>query len=143
MKHVMTAAVLIAASLTSLPSQAGVSISVGEPGFYGQIDIGGYPPPQLISPQPIIVQPVPVAAPPIYLRVPPGHMKHWDRYCRQYGACGRQVYFVRDDWYNRVYVPHYHEYHHDNGRHEGWKRDHRDDRHDDRRDEWHGDHRDH
>lgn len=143
MKHVMTAAVLIAASLTSLPSQAGVSISVGEPGFYGQIDIGGYPPPQLISPQPIIVQPVPVAAPPIYLRVPPGHMKHWDRYCRQYGACGRQVYFVRDDWYNRVYAPHYREYHHDNGRHEGWKRDHRDDRHDDHRDEWHGDHRDH
>ncbi|AXE30684.1 hypothetical protein DK842_12740 [Chromobacterium phragmitis] len=120
MKHVMTAAMLIAASLTSLPSQAGVSISVGEPGFYGQIDIGGYPPPQLIYPQPVVIQPAVAVMPPLYLRVPPGHIKQWGRYCGRYGACGRKVYFVRDDWYNRVYAPRYREYHHDHGRHEGW-----------------------
>ncbi|WP_233492844.1 hypothetical protein [Chromobacterium sp. ATCC 53434] len=137
MKHVMTAAVMIAASLASLPSQAGVSISVGEPGFYGQIDIGGVPAPQVLYPQPVIVQPVPVVAPPIYLRVPPDHARHWNRYCMQYHACNRRVFFVKDDWYNRVYVPHYRQYHHDNGRHEGWRddhHDHHDEHHDDR---WH------
>jgi len=44
---------LAAASLTTLtmPAHAadvGVSISVGQPGFYGQIDIGDFPQPQLI-----------------------------------------------------------------------------------------------
>ncbi|POZ62090.1 hypothetical protein [Chromobacterium alticapitis] len=135
MKHVMTAAALIAASLFSLPTQAAVSISVGEPGFYGQIDIGGAPAPQVIYQQPVMIQPVPVAEPPIYLRVPPGHMKHWDRYCREYHACNRRVYFIRDEWYRQVYAPHYREHHHDNGRHEGQ-------RHDDwQHESWHGDHR--
>jgi hypothetical protein len=26
-----------------------------------------------------------------------------------YSACGMPVYFVTDDWYDRVYVPHYRE----------------------------------
>lgn len=126
MKHVMTAAALLAASLFSLPSQAAVSIRVGEPGFYGQIDIGGLPAPQLVYPQAVVVQPAVAVLPPLYLRVPPGHIKHWERYCGRYGACGRQVYFVRDEWYKQVYAPHYREYHHDNGRHEGWHGEHRD-----------------
>jgi len=28
-------------------------------------------------------------------------------YCPKYNACGRPVYFVRDRWYNEVYVPQY------------------------------------
>ena len=136
MKHVMTAAALIAASLFSLPSQAanvGVSISVGQPGFYGQIDIGGYPPPQVVYPQPVVIQPAPVAMPPLYLRVPPAHMQHWSRYCREYHACGRRVFFVRDDWYSRVYVPHYqqrHFPHHDGYEHRDHHEEHRDEHRD-------------
>jgi hypothetical protein len=87
----------------------GVSINIGEPGFYGQIEIGNFPQPQLIYSQPVVIQRAPefVSAPPIYLHVPPGHEKHWSKHCAQYNACGRPVYFVRDDWYNREYVPRY------------------------------------
>ena len=46
----------------------GVTISLGEPGFYGKIDIGNFPQPQLIYPQPVVIQRAPefVSAPPIY-----------------------------------------------------------------------------
>jgi hypothetical protein len=87
----------------------GVSISIGQPGFYGQLDIGNFPQPQLVYPQPIVIRQSPefVSAQPIYLHVPPGHERHWSKHCAQYNACGRPVYFVRDDWYNNEYVPRY------------------------------------
>lgn len=99
-------------SCSALAGDVGVSISVGQPGFYGRLDIGGYPPPALIYPQPVIIAPAPAYAPVVYLRVPPGHRKHWARYCHHYGACAQPVYFVRHDWYLREYVPHYHRHHH-------------------------------
>lgn len=92
--------------------QAGVSVSIGEPGFYGRIDIGGYPVPRLLYPEPIIVHRVHTWNPPIYLRVPPRHAKRWYKYCDRYNACGRPVYFIDDGWYNQVYVPRYRERHH-------------------------------
>jgi len=97
----------------ALAADVGVSVSVGQPGFYGRIDIGNFPQPQVIYPQPVVIQRVPVAvAPqPIYLRVPPGHAKNWRKHCHKYDACGQPVYFVRDDWYNNVYVPRYREEH--------------------------------
>ena len=99
-------------------AQVGVSVNIGEPGFYGQINIGDFPQPQVIYSQPVIVDHVPESyGPPMYLRVPPGYEKHWSRHCEQYNACGHRVYFVRDDWYRNQVVPHYH---HDEGRHEGW-----------------------
>lgn len=91
-------------------ADAGVVVSVGQPGFYGQIVLGNaYPAPQLIYPQPVIIQPTSAAIvqPPMYLRVPSGHIKQWGRYCGGYGACGRQVYFVQNTWYQHVYVPRY------------------------------------
>jgi len=91
--------------------RAGVSISIGEPGFYGRLDIGGYPAPRLIHPDPVIVHRVKTWYPPIYLRVPPGHIKNWYRYCDRYGACGRPVYFIDDGWYNDVYAPRYRSHH--------------------------------
>jgi hypothetical protein len=48
--------------------------------------------------------------------VPPGHEKHWNKHCAEYNACGRPVYFVRDDWYNNEYVPHYQHDRDDHGR---------------------------
>lgn len=141
MKRILLASALTIAAL-SAHAAVGVSINVGEPGFYGRIDIGDYPPPVVVYEQPILVRHIAVPPPPIYLRVPPGHARHWSRYCARYNACGVPVYFVQDRWYNDVYVPRYrdrHEYEHDNDRgprghgdhgHEG--RDHGDHGHSDR-----------
>lgn len=117
MKKFLLAAAIVAAaaSLTTpaLAADVGVSIQIGEPGFYGRLDIGDYPPPRLIYRRPIIIERVPMGRPPIYLRVPSGHAKHWSKHCREYGACGESVYFVQDSWYNREYVPRYQEQHRD------------------------------
>lgn len=115
------------------------------PGVYGQVVIGGRPPPPLVVPQPVLVEPVPVGvAPPepIYLHVPPGHQRHWRKHCHEYHACGRPVYFVRSAEYDpgfdrdRWEREHGHDHdrdHHDHGHHG-----------DDRDDHDHGDHdRDH
>ena len=112
MRLFISAAILAATLLAALPgrTEAGVSISIGEPHFYGRIDIGGYPPPRLIYEQPVIVRKVKVWNPPVYVRVPPAHRTSWYRYCGQYDACGRPVYFVDDAWYREVYVPRYREY---------------------------------
>ncbi len=97
-------------SLLAGSAAAAVSISVGEPGFYGRIDIGSAPPPQVVYANPIVVAPVMGRAyDPVYLRVPPGHAKNWRNYCHRYDACGRPVYFVQDRWYNDVYAPRYRE----------------------------------
>jgi hypothetical protein len=105
--------ILIALALLTLGSTAqaqtnvGVSVSLGQPGFYGTIDLNNYPAPQVIYAQPRVIQASPVIVEPVYLRVPPGHRRHWDRYCGRYDACNRPVYFVSDNWYNKVYVPQY------------------------------------
>lgn len=102
-----------AASALVMPAQAadvGVSISLGQPGFYGRIDLGNAPRPALVYTQPMWIERTSAYVEPVYLRVPPGHQKNWRRYCHQYGACGQPVYFVRDDWYRNTYVPHYREY---------------------------------
>lgn len=140
MKRFFVAAALTAATLgtPALATDVGVSINIGQPGFYGRLDIGGFPPPVLLYPQPVVIERVPVARPPLYLRVPPGHAKHWRKHCHEYGACGERVYFVRDDWYNHEYIPRYRERH---GHRHGYDRDERRDdfRHDDRHD--HHEHR--
>lgn len=88
-------------------AQVGVSVSVGQPGFYGRIDIGDYPRPALIYRQPMVINPVPPGMAPVYLRVPPGHAKNWRKHCHRYDACGVPAYFVTDSWYQREYVPRY------------------------------------
>jgi hypothetical protein len=113
MKRLMIAAVIVAATFTPqvFAADVGVSVSIGQPGFYGRLDIGGYPQPQVIYRQPIMVERVPMNREPVYLRVPPGHAKHWSKHCREYNACGERVYFVQDNWYNREYAPRYQEQH--------------------------------
>ena len=111
MKRFLIVAALVTIAVPALASDVGVSVSIGQPGFYGQIDIGNYPQPRLIYPAPVMVQPMPIGMvpQPIYLRAPPGHRKNWRKHCRKYGACGQPVYFVQDSWYNNVYVPGYRE----------------------------------
>jgi hypothetical protein len=81
----------------ALAADVGVSVSVGQPGFYGRIDIGNFPRPQVIYTHPVVIQPVAVMPQPIYLHVPPGHAKDWRKHCRKYSACNQPVYFVRED----------------------------------------------
>lgn len=129
-RHLFTAALAFATftalagfATNSQAADVGVSVSIGQPGFYGRIDIGSFPHPQLIYPQPIVIQPPPVAIgrQPIYLRVPPGHAKNWARYCHRYNACGQPVYFVQDRWYRDVYAPRYRHERHD--RRDEYRRD--------------------
>lgn len=121
-------------AVPALASEVGVSVSIGQPGFYGRLDIGDYPQPRVIYRQPRIIESVPATRPPIYLRVRPGQAKHWSKYCREYNACEERVFFVQDDWYNREYAPRYQKRHHDKYEQrlaEGLKA-HRDDRDDER-----------
>jgi hypothetical protein len=102
--------VAVVGALVALPSFAAdvsASVAISQPGFYGQINIGDFPRPTVIYAEPLWVQrPRKVVyVEPIYLRVPPGHEKHWSKHCGSYDACGRPVYFVREDWYQTVYVP--------------------------------------
>jgi hypothetical protein len=152
MKQLSFAAALasMAIGASAFGADIGVSINVGEPGFFGRIDLGDAPAPRFINSAPVIGIRVPGVAvgAPIYLHVRPGYERNWRRHCHEYNACGQPVYFVQDSWYNDAYVPHYRERHGDhmdhragredrpdNGGHRG-PGDHRDDgdRHDDHRD---------
>jgi len=137
MKRFLCAAATV---LVTVPAFAAVSVTVGQPGFYGHIDVGTFPPPQVVNVRPVVIQPVPVGVvrEPVYLHVPPGHAKNWKKHCHKYNACGQPVYFVQDNWYNTVYVPEYRNRHgHGNGHDDR----HGDDRHDNNRGDDHG--RDH
>ena len=147
---------LLILSVLTLPAAATVAsaqnvslnaVITGEvvPGVYGQVVIGNGPPPPVVYAQPVLVQPAPVVVgvpPPaaIYLHVPPGHAKNWRRYCREYHACNRPVYFVKSAEYEpgfnmeRWHREHEHERHEEHGRHGDDRGDH------DRRDHDRGDH---
>lgn len=132
MKPLILALSLLAATAPAL-AQTNVSIAVGQPGFYGRLDLGDFGRPNVVYEQPVMVERhTRYVAEPMYLRVPPGHMKNWNKHCRQYNACGRQVYFVRDDWYQNTYAPRYREMHGGRGRDQGPQ--HRDDERGDRDD---------
>lgn len=143
-------AVTLAAGTMSAPAfsaDVGVSVSIGQPGFYGRIDIGNYPYPQprVVYTRPRIVERVYVEREPIYLRVPPGHSKNWGQYCHQYNACDEYVYFVEDNWYQREYAPTYREYHRDNhyGRGDENRENYRENNRGDYEDEHRGNNRNH
>ena len=162
MKKLLAGLALICAAGVA-PAKAadvGVSISIGQPGFYGQLDIGGYGPPQVLYRQPVLVERRNWYPAPVYLRVPQYQYGNWRRYCGMYNACARPVYFVRDDWYRNVYAPRYYREHghgnaygHGNGKGKGnshgrdyaYERDHNYSdrgRYDDQRDNRYDDHRD-
>jgi hypothetical protein len=137
----LIAALALAAAAVAAPSFAGnvgFSISVGEPGFYGEIDVGGYGRPSLIYTEPVVLAPRYRSYAPVYVRAPRDHYRNWGRYCGRYKACSRPVYFVRDEWYSSVYAPRYRQryYGHDSRRDNHWgdRHDRRDGRRDDRND---------
>jgi hypothetical protein len=106
MKRIALFALAAAAVLpASATTNVGVSVGINQPGVYGRIDIGNFPPPVLVYPQPVVIAPTPVAVyqRPIYLYVPPGHQQHWGKHCGRYGACGQPVYFVQESWVREHY----------------------------------------
>jgi hypothetical protein len=107
MKTLILAAAMLAAA-PAFAQQVGVSVTVGQPGFYGRIDLGNFAPPPVVYAEPIIVERnVRYVGAPVYLRVPPGHQKKWSKHCHSYNACGQRVLFVKDDWYTNSYAPRY------------------------------------
>ena len=137
MKKLLAAAALLAASTApAFAADFGVTVGMGDSGYYGRIDIGNYPPPVVVNTQPVIIQQQRTVVEPIYVRVPEGHRKHWAQHCGAYNACGRPVYFVQDHWYHNTYRPRYAQDHsRDHNRGRDWDRnERRDDRRDDRRD---------
>lgn len=140
LKNLLVAAALAAATTAACAADVDVSISVGDPGFYGRLDIGNYPQPVVIYRRPMAVWQVPADRPPIYLRVPPGHAKHWSKHCREYNACDEWVLFVQDNWYTREYLPRYQVQHHERRDEHGDDRDgaHENDRRGDRQDHGRG-----
>ena len=137
MKRLLIAAALAVIAAPTLAADVGLSLSIGQPGFYGHIDIGDFPQPRLIYQQPRVMYRSAMHRPPIYMHVPPGHAKNWPQYCRKYNACNERVYFVQDSWYSQEYVPHY-QNRHDNRndyRRDDYRNDRRDKRGDDRRDD--------
>ena len=150
MKNFVLAASLLLAAASAATASAAVTVSIGQPGFYGRIDVGNYPAPELIYAQPVIVErPQYYSARPIYLRVPPGHAKNWSKHCRRYNACNQEVYFVQDSWYNNQYAPRYRQQHARPPMHRPQPQhgrpgpDRHDDRHDDRPGKGHGHDRGH
>lgn len=91
---------ILAAAPVSAQTSVGVSIGINQPGVYGRIDIGNFPPPAVVYPQPVVIAPSPVAVyqRPVYLYVPPGHQRNWAKHCGRYSACGQPVYFVQETW---------------------------------------------
>ena len=116
-------AIALGALLLSTAQAQSVSVNAvisGQvvPGVYGQVVIGSRPPPPVVYAQPVLVEPVPVAVgvpppEPIYLHVPPGHAKHWSKYCHEYHACNRPVYFVKSAENDPGYHAHKDHGHHD------------------------------
>ena len=137
MKKLLYVALALTGIGVAEASDLSVAIGFSMPGLYGQIDIGGQAPPAVIYPQPVLVMPAPALVEPLYLHVPPGHEKHWRDHCAEYQACGRPVYFVREDWYQREYAPHHHHDEEDEGHAHGHGHGHDHD-HDHEQDHDHG-----
>ena len=55
MKHFLFGAVLATLLGSALAADVGVSVNIGQPGFYGRIDIGNVPQPRVIYAAPVII----------------------------------------------------------------------------------------
>lgn len=110
MRLILIAAVLLVS--VGVCQAGGLEINVllsGEvaPGIYGQVNIGNERPPPLVYTQPMLIEARQASIKPIYLHVPPEHARDWRRYCHEYDACNRPVYFVRSREYEPEYQRHY------------------------------------
>lgn len=87
-----------------------LTISYGEPGWYGRLELGpDYPRPQRVygelrlGKRFVTSHRLPVE----FYHVPRIHYLRWGEFCRLYHACNKPVYFVTNRWYNTTYSPAY------------------------------------
>ena len=116
---VSMAAVTLAGANVGRAGDLGINVILSgqvAPGVYGQVQLGNAAPPPVVYAQPMLIVPQDAPPPPIYLHVPPGHAKNWRRYCREYNACNRPVYFVRSAEYEPDYERRRHDDDHGHGR---------------------------
>jgi len=99
-KHTLVAALCLGAG-------AAFAGPFAESNFFGRVDLGTLPRPEVVNTQPVLVQAAAgSAAQPIYMHVRPAHIERWSSHCQTYGACGTPVHFVTETWYRQVYLPH-------------------------------------
>jgi len=99
MKRSLIAAVFAATTISApaLAGDVGVPVSGGYPGFYGLLDIGNFPPWQVIyRPPKVVKRRITDHRPPDHLRVSHEHARHWIKHCREYNAGGECVLFVQN-----------------------------------------------
>lgn len=78
------------------------------PGVYGRVDAAKKPLPPLVYEQAMFIERPETnngVVEPLYLHVPPEHAKNWKKYCAQYKACDKPVYFVKSAEYEPGYQP--------------------------------------
>ena len=110
MKNTFALPLALLGALLGSPGLAQVdfSIQLGQPNYYGGLNIQGFPNTQFYNYSPVLIQPLsPEYSQPVYLRVPLYQRQSWGSYCGRYNACQRKVYFVRDNWYRSIYAPRY------------------------------------
>jgi hypothetical protein len=146
---VSMAAVALAGASVGRAGDLGINIILSgqvAPGVYGQVQLGNASPPPVVYAQPMLIEQQSSPRPPVYLHVPPGHARNWRKYCRQYNACNRPVYFVRSAEYEPDYEARKHDRQDDHGRGHDHERDddhghgHDHDNHDNHDHEHHDDH---
>ena len=110
MKNTFALPLALLGALLGSPGLAQVDfgIQLGQPNYYGGLNIQGFPNPQFYNCSPALIQPLsPEYDQPVYLRVPLYQRQSWGSYCSRYNACQQNVYFVRDNWYRSIYAPRY------------------------------------
>jgi hypothetical protein len=101
-------------------THADVTLTLGEPDYYGPVEIDEYyGEPRLIFREPIVLNQETRTGRPLYLHVPPGHAQDWKKHCKHYDACDQPAYFVENSWYQDTYVPTYREHHGNKGKDPG------------------------
>lgn len=105
-RYLLAAALSVAAAAASA---ADVAVSAGHPDYFGQLEVGHLAPPAVVYENAVIVRGKRrvEGAEAIYMRLPEKQVRQWSKYCSRYDACGRPVYFVKDEWYRNVYVAHH------------------------------------
>jgi len=95
-----------------IPLPGPTTAPVGDPAYYGQVDLVNNTVPPTVYATPVVAQPAPpgVYYQPVYMRVPAVYYQNWPQYCGYYNACFYPVFFVQESWYVGFYSPWYRRY---------------------------------
>lgn len=99
-------ALLLGAASAGASTQ--VNISIGDSGYRGVLPaLSGWRPEVWNSSPVVAIGAAAAGLAAVYLNVTDSERRDWKRHCGKYDACGRPVYFVKNDWYRGTYAPEY------------------------------------